>query len=118
MVNIRPPFDLTVDPQTSADTESQDGTSKQALVCKALTDKGWAEKQEVGFTTWLNFTLEGVQQSQSGDHTDDDSLDAEGELRQLEERGQACSGSPLKAVVAMVRASLTIVILRNVETLG
>lgn len=81
-----------------------DGESKAALMRKALHDKGWAEKQAAGFTTWLNFNLVGAEQMRHGGDADGGGDD--GEMEGFAREAGGVSSSPLKAMFAMVRAVL------------
>lgn len=69
---------------------------------KCLTDKGWAEKQATGFTTWLNFTLGGAEKpvDEAGDGDDGDN--DHGIVGCGNGSSAGVSSSPLKAMVAMV----------------
>lgn len=69
---------------------------------KALSDKGWAEKQAAGFANWLNFTLVGADQARHGNKGgDDDSVERDGDGA-FAIKAAGVSSSPLKAMVAMV----------------
>lgn len=93
---------------TNGDTGGAEGAggSKGALLRKALNDKGWAEKQTMGFTTWLNFTMGDAAENRTGsggdgvDREEDDARDRSGED---DGTSRGISSSPLKAMVAMVR---------------
>lgn len=89
---------------SAKDTAAADGgESKSALIRKSLSDKGWAEKQAAGFTTWLNFTLGGAEkplkEGGDGDNGENDDVGGDGGAGA---GGGGISSSPLKAMVAMV----------------
>ena len=60
-------------------------------------EKSWAGKQAAGFKEWLNFTLVGAEELPHGAGRDDELM---------EKRPSSELSTPLKAMVAVVRAEL------------
>lgn len=94
--------------KSAKDNDGNAEESKKALMCKSLTDKGWAEKQAAGFTNWLNFTLGGAEKPREGAGSDNGDQDIGEDLGDVGVGEGAADGagggSPLKTMMAMVRA--------------
>ena len=68
--------------------------------------KSWAERQAVGFEEWLNFTLVGAEELRHSAGRDDEDMEKRADSVR-EERGPSSGlSTPLKAMVAVVRAEL------------
>ena len=69
-------------------------------------EKTWAEKQAVGFEEWLNFTLVGAEELRHGAGRDDEGMEKRADSVGEEKGPSSEQSTPLKAMVAVVRAEL------------